>query len=289
LHIEDQIHSFHETEAALSIVRAARCPVVVTLHEFHTELASARITRELARRASFVAASDRRTADRCSSAVGRSVDSIFWSPTNVLPSAASRATPKRRGLVVTFGQINAIKSFAPLADALRALRPRRPDLRWRLVGPFEPRSNPEHAQLSKDLGDDWIEFTGGFERLDDPALLRALSEAEIMALPFADGASPRRTSLQTAWAFGLPVVTTRPPSAEPKLLHERNALLVRNEPRDWAEAIGRLLDEEALRARLSEGALDAARDFGWERLVAVHLACYEALLSRPCATREARM
>src|SRR5713226_3303571 len=42
VHIQDQIHSYHETDAAFRMAEAVRSPVVVTLHEFHTELASVR-------------------------------------------------------------------------------------------------------------------------------------------------------------------------------------------------------------------------------------------------------
>jgi D-inositol-3-phosphate glycosyltransferase len=100
-----------------------------------------------------------------------------------------------------------------------------------------------------------------------------------MLLPFADGASLRRTTLHAAWAFGIPAITTPPPCTEPEIADGINCLLVREPtPEAWADAIARLLDDPVLESRLSEGGRAAAAAYGWPELARRHLALYDRLL-----------
>ena len=92
--------------------------------------------------------------------------------------------------------------------------------------PVPPRVGPRHAALARTRRPDGVEFTGGFS-VDGPRLKRLLAESEIMLLPYADGASERRTTLHVAWAFGLPVITTPPPTANDAVVDGENCLLVR--------------------------------------------------------------
>ena len=102
-----------------------------------------------------------------------------------------------------------------------------------------------------------------------------------MLLPFADGASLRRTTLHIAWAFGIPVITTPPPYDQPEIVDGENCLLVREPTPDaWAEALSRLVGDPALEARLSEGGRRAAEVYGWPELARRHLALYDRLLDR---------
>ncbi len=155
-------------------------------------------------------------------------------------------------------------------------------MRWRIVGPFNPDINRHHAALAEALRDDrdWIEFTGELTDRGNPSpVQRKLAESALMVLPFADGASTRRTSLQTGWAFGLPIITTPPPQPIDAIQHGENCLLVSEPtPQAWASAIGRVLRDVALAARLGEGSLETAERFSWARLAENHLAVYDALL-----------
>src|SRR5205823_1785716 len=133
----------------------------------------------------------------------RPADATWWSGSTVLPPPPADRPAKRPGAVATFGFLNALKSLEPVAEALRRLRPEIPGLHWRIIGPFDPATNLDHAELSRRIGGEGVEFTGGFP-VRDPRLGAMLGESEVMLLPFADGASERRTSLHAAWAFGLP-------------------------------------------------------------------------------------
>lgn len=284
VHVQEQIHSFHETDAAVRIAEAAQrsgARLVTTLHEYHLELPSVRHTTELVRRSDFVIANDPRNAERCLDQAGRAVDASWWSGSTVLPPDAPARPPTRAGVVTTFGFLSALKSLDPVAEALRRLRSEFPRLLWRIIGPFDPATDLRHADLARRVGADGVEFTGGFSARD-PRLGTLLAESEMMLLPFADGASERRTSLHAGWAFGLPVLTTPPPTTSTTIRDGDNCLLVRAATADdWAAAVRRVLTDPLLNGRLRAGSLRAAARFSWPLLASNHLAAYDRLLNFP--------
>jgi len=281
VHVQDQTHSYFETDAAVRIANAAKAvgaPLVTTLHEYHVELPSVVHTTDLVRRSDFVIANDPRNAERSLSEAGRAVDATWWSGSTVLPPSVQPA--RRPGAVATFGFLNGLKSLEPVAEGLKRLRAEFPDLLWRIVGPFDPAGNSLHAELERRVGGVGVEFTGGFS-VRDPRLQTLLAESELMLLPFADGASERRTSLHAAWACGLPAVTTPPPTALTAIADGDNCLLVREwTPDAWADAVRRVLTDPQLADRLRAGGLRAAERFSWRNLAEKHVEVYETLLAR---------
>ena len=279
VHIQDQIHSFFETDAASRLAAASPCPVVTTLHEYHVELPSVIQTDELVRLSARVIANDARNAERCRSRTGREPDAVWWSGSSV-PGLGTGARQPESDVVTTFGFITGLKAIERPLEGLRRLRAEGHRLRWRIVGPFHPESDPEHARLAHALKEDWIEFTGGFS-VRDPRLHRLLTESRIMLLPYADGASLRRSTLHAAWARGIPTITTPPPVSEPAIVDAENCLLVGDPTGDaWASVIARVLTDPALEARLSRGSLATAESLGWPELARRHLDLYDHLLER---------
>jgi len=278
IHVQEAIHSYYETGAAVRAVSSSRVPVVTTLHEFHTELASVRHTIALASRSAVVLANDGRTAERCQQHVKRKVDATWWSPPNVLPPPDKWGIATQPNLCVTFGTLSSLKNLAMLRVAVEQVRVRYPDLRWRIIGPFNPEQVPAHRKLREEIGAPWIEFTGGRDDLEDRELRTWIAEGAVMLLPFADGASPRRGSLQAGWAFGLPVITTPPPTEEPAIRSDENCLLASADDSDsWADKIMCVLGNQNLSRHLRAGSLAAAERHSWHRLVEEHLRCYDAL------------
>ncbi|MFO0950037.1 MAG: glycosyltransferase family 4 protein [Isosphaeraceae bacterium] len=279
VHVQEQIHSFHETSAAPEIASAAGCPVVATLHEYHEELPSVIHTDALVRLSRVLISNDPKNAERCLTRTGRAVDHHWWSGATVAPPDTALRPAATPGLVVTFGFLSALKSLGLLHEALKRLRQAEPGVRWRLVGPFQPESIADHAALAERLAPDrdWIELTGAI--VSPERLAETLCEGSVMALPFADGASLRRTTLHAGWALGLPVVTTPPDRPSDAILDGQNVLLVREPTADaWSEALGRALFDRDLAAGLSAGSLAAADRFSWRNLAARHIAVYESFL-----------
>ncbi len=282
VHVQDEEYSYAHTRAACRIAAASGAPTVATLHEFHTDGRGLAHTVELARGAQVVVANDRRTADQCREHAGREPDHVLWSANTIQPPERGSDIRLQAGLVATFGFINRLKLLDVAYEGLDRLRARRPDLRWKIIGPFEPEDKPDHAGLAHRLGGDWVTFTGG---LPESGVRSRLAEARLMILPFSDGASTRRGTLQVAWAFGMPVVTTPPPAEEPMIVDGWNCRLVREStPEAWAEAIAGILDDPALEARLREGSLATAEAFSVARQAAHYIDIYESLLARTVPT-----
>jgi glycosyltransferase involved in cell wall biosynthesis len=211
---------------------------------------------------------------------------VLWSASTIRPPDPGVAVRRQAGLVATFGFINGLKGLDLAHGGLSLLRATRPDLRWKIIGPFEPKTKPEHAELAGRLDADWVTFTGGLPEAD---VRSRLAEARMMILPFRDGASTRRGTLQVAWSFGMPVVTTPPPVDEPAIVDGWNCLLVREAtPEAWAQAVRRVLDDPALEARLREGSLATAREFGVARQATHYVEIYESLMARVAPTGRPR-
>jgi len=287
VHIQDEIHSFHETAAAVELATHAKrvgAGVVVTLHEYHTEKPSVKYTDQLVSLADAVIVQDARNAQRCTDRTGQVPAAMGWSPANIEPPPTH--VPQVPGRLVTFGLISPGKGFELVYEALKQMRTSRPYLTWYIMGPFDPAQNDYHRDLKRQFTEPWVVFTGGgAKELNELGFRSTLASASLMVLPFSDGASPRRTTLQAAWAFGLPTVTTAPEVNEPEIRDGENCLLVpggstsaSDQLRGWTSAIAQLLDDAALREHLSAGSRVAARVHSWRRLGDQHEAVYSKWL-----------
>jgi len=96
------------------------------------------------------------------------------------------------------------------------------DLHLLLIGDALGTTDPTNAAALADLRravdvlglQARVHWTGHCQPAEVAGWLRCL---DVAVLPFADGASPRRTSILAAWANGVPVLTTTPASAAPKV------------------------------------------------------------------------
>lgn len=106
-----------------------------------------------------------------------------------------------------------------------------------------------------------------------------LQAADLMVMPYRDGASLRRGTLMAILAHGRPLVTTEPLAPTPELVHEGNCWLV---PRDdidaLADAINHLGEERGVAARLGEAAEALSRLFAWESIAENTAAFYDHVL-----------
>jgi glycosyltransferase involved in cell wall biosynthesis len=294
VHIQDEVHSFHETRAAIDMAKSAiqiGAKVVVTLHEYHTQLPSVRFTDELVSLADAVIVQDARNGQRCQDRTGRVPAAIGWSPANIDPPPHDVSPVPNR--LVTFGLISPGKGFELVYEALKKVRPSHPELSWHIMGPFDPTRNEYHRELKQRLTEPWVTFTGGgTKEMAEIGFRTALASASVMLLPFSDGCSPRRTTLQAAWAFGLPTVTTSPEVPEPGIRSGDNCVLVpgigasESEQIDaWASAIGSVLSRAELRDVLRRGSLAAAGAHSWSELRSQHEAIYSQVLSSRISKR----
>ena len=103
-----------------------------------------------------------------------------------------------------------------------------------------------------------------------------LLAADALALPYRDGASPRRGSLMAALAHGRAVVSTSGAN-DPDLRDGENIRLVPpDDPTALASALAALWGDPAARARLEAGALALSERYAWPGIAARSVEIYRA-------------
>jgi glycosyltransferase involved in cell wall biosynthesis len=123
-----------------------------------------------------------------------------------------------------------------------------------------------------------VHWTGHCQPAEVAGWLRCL---DVAVLPFADGASPRRTSILAAWANGVPVLTTTPASADGWPTDPAPAVTV--PPGDdsaLATALHQVLRDQDRREALVRAGAAAARRSSWREVTAQTLVVYEEALAR---------
>jgi len=147
--------------------------------------------------------------------------------------------------VLAVGRLVGGKGFALLLDALHALVGRGHDVALTVVGDGPSRKHL-HAQAARLGLGDRVEWVGA---LGQDEIRAAYARADVFCLPsFAEGVP---VVLMEAMAMAVPVVATRI-AGIPELIEDgASGLLVTPARSDeLADAIGRLVDDPALRARL---------------------------------------
>ena len=189
-------------------------------------------------------------------------------------------------LVGYFGFLNRSKGVPTLLRAVRSLADAGHPIRLALIGAQAGASDPTDLAEAQEV-DALIRTLDLRERvartgyLEPAALSAALVACDGLALPFVDGASPRRGTLMAAIAHAVPIVTTCPsgPDGSGLLRDGENALLV--PPADHAAlaaALARLADNPALRARLAGGIAALAASIAWPAIAEATEAVYASVL-----------
>jgi len=172
-----------------------------------------------------------------------------------------------------FGFIKAVKGLDYLIDALATLRERGCD--WRLIlfgGGINAVDKAEDAAYQQRLKDriqehgltDLVTWTG---YLPDDEAAACFKAVDLMALPFTDGASFRRSSLIAAIHNGCAVLSTEPAVNVEVFQHASNLWLVPPKSADAIEnAIRRLSRDRDQLKRLRQGAAQLSAHFDWDAI-----------------------
>lgn len=193
-------------------------------------------------------------------------------------------------LIGYFGFLTATKGAETLLHALRRLLDQGRAVRLALIGAGAGASNPTdradaaaaHALIAQLGLAPAIHMTG---YLAPPEVSAALLACDVVALPFADGASFRRGSLLAALEHGCAIVTTPPkPAARglpPRVLEAGRQFLAvpPGDPDALAAAIARLVDAPSLAMRLRAEARALAARCSWSSIAGETAELYAAVLA----------
>ncbi|WP_407669733.1 D-inositol-3-phosphate glycosyltransferase [Nocardioides sediminis] len=206
------------------------------------------------------------------------VDLDVFRPRDTLEARRSLDLPEDAAVLMFAGRIQPLKAPDVLLRAVSVLLDEDPSLRSRLVVPVvggPSGSGLEHpeslAQLAHELDLD------GVVRFVPPVaqdeLARWCAASTAVAVPSYNESFGLVAA--EAQATGTPVVAAAVGGLTTVVADGRSGLLVDgHDPRDWAAALRRLIDDPELAARLGRGAVEQAREFSWERTAERTLASY---------------
>jgi D-inositol-3-phosphate glycosyltransferase len=207
------------------------------------------------------------------------VDLAVFRPHDKATVRAELGLPPDAAVLLFAGRIQPLKAPDVLLRAVAELLAQTPSLRSRLVVPVvggpsgTGLEHPESlAQLSSELGlDDVVRFV---PPVAQDELARWCAAATLVAVPSYNESFGLVAA--EAQATGTPVVAAAVGGLTTVVRDGHSGLLVDgHEPRAWADALRRVVEDDALRLRLQAGALEQARQFSWERTADRMLEVYE--------------
>lgn len=178
------------------------------------------------------------------------------------------AIPPQAQMVVYFGLIRRGKGIEHLLSVIAALHRNDRDAHLLLIGDTGSIDAEDSANYQRYLRDqqtrlaidEFVHWTG---HSSESAVSHYLQCADVVVLPFEEGASTSRTSLMAALEHGAPLVTTQSPLTPSNFRQGENVMLVPApaEPASLLASVAAVLSDAALRRRLAAGARELAHEF----------------------------
>ena len=206
------------------------------------------------------------------------VDLSVFQPIDQGTARRSLDLPADAHVLMFAGRIQPLKAPDVLLRAVAVLLEETPSLRSRLVVPVvggpsgTGLEHPESlAQLAAELGvDDVVRFVPPVAQAE---LAQWCAAATLVAVPSYNESFGLVAA--EAQATGTPVIGAAVGGLTTVIRDGHSGLLVDgHEPRDWARAMRRVFEDDALRARLQAGAVEQAGQFSWERTAQSTLEVY---------------
>jgi glycosyltransferase involved in cell wall biosynthesis len=173
-------------------------------------------------------------------------------------------------LAVYAGRIEPDRGLERLIDVWEPIARRRHNARLWLVGDGSLRRALRRRIESLNL-QERVMLVGVFDQVDE-----VLAAADLLVRPTVEAGSSM--AILEGMAAGLPVVASDVPGHREWVGHEQDGLLVPPEdPAAWSAAIGRLLDEPELSARLGGAARQKTTQFSLAKTTSAHLTLFQGL------------
>jgi glycosyltransferase involved in cell wall biosynthesis len=189
-------------------------------------------------------------------------------------------------LIAHFGFLNHSKGIETLLQSVALLVNAGLPMRLLMIGGRTGSSDPTNAAYAGQVDGlintlnlkDRICWTGF---VDDQAASAFFAAADVVALPFLDGASYRRSSLMAAIAHEAAIVTTKPTISIPTFRNGENLMLVMpGNVKALSAALQVLHRTPELRHHLQQGAAQLKQVFDWTRIADHNAAFFQKVLHR---------
>lgn len=207
------------------------------------------------------------------------VDIDRFTPGERDPALIARYGLQGKKVILTVGRLVSRKGTDMAVRAMKQVVAHRPDVHYLIVGEGEIRAELEQLIADEGLGD-WITLVG---KVSDDELLRYLRLCDLFLMPnrtMPDGDTEGfGLVFREANACRKPVIGGRAGGVVEAVDDGVSGLLVDgNDPDQIAATINRILDDDALAERLSEGGLALAREHSTKAVAHKFLRTCERLL-----------
>ncbi len=277
IHLQYEAFSFNQSYLLPIYLMQQSQPFIVTFHEvFQKSLMQIWRDKKLLKSCSAAIVNDR----------GRYLSLLKLSPESknkIYSLSVGSNLPNRHALIASqnflvgyFGFINAVKRLETLFESFRLIHKQFPLAKLRLIGDFNPNGteiiNWKKWTLDHKL-EHSVEWIGACHPLKASELIQ---QCQLMILPFSDGASPRRGSLQACLALGKALITSQPLLDEP----EMNGLcfIPSDDVSLWSSKAIQILESPTLRESYEKTSLEISENFSWDKISKSHIDIYSKIM-----------
>ncbi len=184
-------------------------------------------------------------------------------------------------LLTHFGFVNHSKGIDTILQAIASLNDRA--IKLVMIGGKTGSSDPANISYSQSI-DDLITELGlqnqviwtGF--VNDAEVSTYLQSADIVTLPFRDGASFRRSSLMAAIEQTCPIITTQPALNIPEFSEDNMCLIQPDNIEQLANAIDRLRQSPDKRDQLRQNVKSLRQHFDWDSITEETISFFEQVI-----------
>ncbi len=277
IHLQYEAFSFNQSYLLPIYLMHQSQPFIVTFHEvFQKSLMQVWRDKKIIKNCSAAIVNDR----------GRYLSLLKLSPESKnkihtlsvgsnLPNPQAQIT-SQKFLVGYFGFINAVKRLETLFVTFRLIHKQFPLAKLRLIGDFNPNAaeiiNWKKWTVAHKL-DHSVEWIGACQPLKASELIQ---QCQLMILPFSDGASPRRGSLQACLALGKALITSQPLLDEPEM--KGLCFMSSDDVSLWASKAIQILESPNLRESYEKTSLKISENFSWDKISQSHLDIYSKIM-----------
>lgn len=274
-------------------------PLLVVLHTVPRQPSDQQreILDRLIATASLVVVQADVARERLSSMYGVDSGRVVVIPHGATPNLAGPVpTGMPRPAVLTWGLLRPGKGLEHGIAALARLRGMVPEPWYVIAGQTHPKVlaaagedyRHELQALAASLGvADHVWFDGGYQ--DQESLDALVRGANVILLPYESRDQVSSGVLVEALAAGKPVIATRFPHAAELLAGGAGLLVDHDDVAAMAAAIGRVLSEPAMAARMATAARQAASQMIWQHVGGRYRAAIDAVVRRLSAAPTAML
>ena len=185
--------------------------------------------------------------------------------------------PSQKQVILFHGLIKPYKGLLDLIEAVTLLHPQHPHVHLLIAGRCDGDEKPYLEAITAHKLEEVT--TTHFQFIPSADVPMYFAASDVVCFPYRDAS--QSAALLTAYRFGKPVVVTDVGGLPETVEDGKNGFIVPSQnPAALAEALGKLLDDAALREQFGARSYELSQTrFGWGRAAELTLAIYERVLN----------